>query len=359
LANRTFENGVIGNSYATSFTDLQNALGITDVDSPTFTIRVESVLAGTLLKNGVPVTAGTTTLSPNEVFVYIPPVTASGVVAGYTITASDGSARSVSATVNFNFFLGRFYRSFNPNADYHFFTTSRNEFEVTVRNGLRDETSQNAGVAVFLSAGTNITAIHRLRNPNTGRHYYTANTGERDFLIARKWIYEKDEGFVSTVQQPGMIPVNRMYNNNSGVHLYVESDSQRDAILARYPGIWESHGILGFGFPVPGGTILSPVAGGVPTGGSGGGSTGGGGSSQRATAASSVADQGLVAVTSVTGGTTTGSTTTDSTVGGRSAAAVSRTATSAPSVVDDFWRQVGVGLGSGLASDLDDSVLGG
>jgi hypothetical protein len=359
LANRTFENGVIGNSYATSFADLQNALGLTDVDSPTFTIRVESVLTGTLLKNGVPVTAGTTTLSPNEVFVYIPPVTASGVVAGYTITASDGSARSVSATVNFNFFLGRFYRSFNPNADYHFFTTSRNEFEVTVRNGLRDETSQNAGVAVFLSAGTNITAIHRLRNPNTGRHYYTANTGERDFLIARKWIYEKDEGFVSTVQQPGMIPVNRMYNNNSGVHLYVESDSQRDAILARYPGIWESHGILGFGFPVPGGTILSPVAGGVPTGGSGGGSTGGGGSSQRATAASSVADQGLVAVTSATGGTTNGSTTTDSTVGGRSATAVSRSATSTPSVVDDFWRQVGVGLGSGLASDLDDSVLGG
>lgn len=359
LANRTFENGVIGNSFATSFADLQNALGLTDVDSPTFTIRVESVLAGTVLKNGVPVTPGSTTLAPNEVLVYIPPVTATGVVAGYTITASDGSARSVSATVNFNFNLGRFHRSYNPNADYHFFTTSRNEFEVTVRNGLRDETSQNSGVAVFLTAGNNITAIHRMRNPNTGRHYYTANTGERDFLISRRWIYEKDEGFVSTVQGTGMIPVHRLYNKNSGVHLYVENDAQRDGILARFPGIWESHGILGFAFPVPGGTILSPVAGGVPTGG-GGSSSGGGGSSQRATAAASVADQGLVAATSSTG-TSSNATSPglNGTTSSRSSSAVSRSAVTAAPAVDDFWRELGVGLGSGMSSDLGDSVLGG
>jgi hypothetical protein len=364
LANRTFENAAIGNSVATTFADLQAALGLTDVDSPTITIRVESVLAGTVLKNGVPVTPGVTTLSPNEALVYVPPVAASGLVGGYTITASDGAARSIAATVNFSFILGRFNRSFNPNANYHFFTTSRAEFEVTVRNGLHDETSRNSGVAVFLSAGPNITAIHRMRNPNTGRHYYTANTGERDFLISRTWIYEKDEGFVSTVQGPGMVPIHRLYNRDSGVHLYIENDGQKDAILAMFPGIWESHGILGFGFPLPLGTILSPITGGVPTGG-GGSSGGGGGSSQRATAAASaavsVADQGLVAatVTNGTASTATSSPLSAPTSDSRSSTPVTRAATSAAPAVDDFWRQVGVGLGSGLGNELDDSLLGG
>jgi hypothetical protein len=146
------------------------------------------------------------------------------------------------------------YRAYNPNADYHFFTTSLGEFNNAVAAGYHDESNPPCCKIPFHVPNTQVagaSAIFRMYNPNNGRHYYTANGGERDSLKGVGWVYEKDEGFVYAALEPGTTEVFRLYNNNSGVHLYTASAAEKDAILATFPGIWFQHTSLGFAFDQP------------------------------------------------------------------------------------------------------------
>jgi hypothetical protein len=156
----------------------------------------------------------------------------------------------------------RFLRAHNRRADYHFYTIQPSEFEFVVRQaGFRDETTNQPGFNVLGDRLEGAAGIHRLYNFQTQRHYYTTNSAERDILVGIiptnhpkygevGWRYERDEGFVFPIQMPGTVAIQRLYNNVSGVHLYTESIGQRDAILRQFPGIWVSHGILGYGYPV-------------------------------------------------------------------------------------------------------------
>jgi hypothetical protein len=265
----------------------------------------------------------------------------------------------------------RFIRSFNPNADYHFFTTSTPEFNNALTAGYQDETTNQAGFALSFNPIPGGVAISRLYNVQTGRHYYTTSTGERDFLANLipvnhpefgkvGWRYELDEPFVYPVQVPGTTEIFRLYNNNSGVHLYTESVAQKDAILAAFPGIWVQHSSLGFAF-------IDPARSFIPNG------------PFFATAASSSApavSASATAVTSSTGTTNEAVETTDRlvrTVGevpgsaSRSAAPVSAPATSSDtpstpvssgepeaSAIDMFWSSLGGTLSGGTDVALDD-----
>ncbi len=172
------------------------------------------------------------------------------------------SERSFTITVIDDGAPTRFLRAYNRRGEYHFYTTQQSEFDLVVRQaGFRDETTNQSGFNVLGDLLTGATGIHRLYNFQTQRHYYTTNSAERDGLVAIVpqsnpnygavgWRYERDEGFIFPSQLPGTVPIHRLYNNLSGVHLYTESINQRDSILRQFPGIWESHGILGFGYPV-------------------------------------------------------------------------------------------------------------
>ena len=153
----------------------------------------------------------------------------------------------------------RMYRAYNPNADYHFFTTSQSEFDNAVAHGYRDETTGKAGFLVLPDAVAGATPIYRLYNLLTGRHYYTYSSAERDSLVAivpapasgpdtRKvgWRYEKDEGFIYTSPSTGTVEIFRLYNVNTGVHLYTENAAYKDAILNQFSGIWLQHSSFGF-----------------------------------------------------------------------------------------------------------------
>ena len=140
------------------------------------------------------------------------------------------------------------YRAYNFSADYHFFTTSLAEKTNAVAHGYRDESTP----IPFKVPNTQVagaSAIFRMYNPNSGRHYYTAGAGERDSLKGVGWIYEKDEGFIYTALQTGTAEVFRLYNNNSGVHLYTASAGEKNAVLATFPGIWVQHQSLGWAVP--------------------------------------------------------------------------------------------------------------
>ena len=91
--------------------------------------------------------------------------------------------------------------------------------------------------------------IYRMYNTNSGRHYYTAASGERDILKTLGWVYEKDEGFIYTTPVPGSTELFKLYNTGSGVHLYTIRPEEKNAILAQFPGIWVQHTSLGYALP--------------------------------------------------------------------------------------------------------------
>jgi hypothetical protein len=241
---------------------LSAAANEADIDSSTISFRVEAVFSGTLLKNGVQVIQGVTTVGPNEKFVWVPPAGAIGLTPVFLVTASDGflaSTTPLTVTLQISpLGLTRMYRSYNPNADYHFFTLSSGEFSGAVNHGYRDETSERPGFAVPVLPLTGTSVIHRLRNPYNGRHYYTGSSSERDFLRNIGWVYEKDEGNIFNQSVSGSVEVFRLYNTRTGTHLFTENASTKNDILRAFPGVWVQHTSLGFAFALPtSGTITS------------------------------------------------------------------------------------------------------
>ena len=84
------------------------------------------------------------------------------------------------------------------------------------------------------------TAMHRLYNPNSGEHFFTANASERDGLEGVGWTYE---GVAWTAPSSGD-PVYRLYNKYGGEHHYTTSASERDGLVGAgwaYEGVgWRS-----------------------------------------------------------------------------------------------------------------------
>ena len=79
--------------------------------------------------------------------------------------------------------------------------------------------------------------MYRLYNPNSGEHFYTNNTGERDAVARAGWSYE-GQGWVAPAKSP--TPVWRLYNAYAGDHHYTTSSNERDTLVRKG---WKSEGI--------------------------------------------------------------------------------------------------------------------
>lgn len=83
--------------------------------------------------------------------------------------------------------------------------------------------------------------MYRMYNPNSGEHFYTANSYERDNLKSLGWHYE-GVGWVAPVKSS--VPVYRLYNSNAGDHHYTMNSYERDMLVSkgwRYEGVgWYS-----------------------------------------------------------------------------------------------------------------------
>ncbi len=80
-------------------------------------------------------------------------------------------------------------------------------------------------------------AMYRVYNPNSGEHFYTASTVERDHLIELGWKNE-DIGWYAPVKSD--VPVFRLYNPNAGEHHFTTSAVERDALVKEG---WNDEGI--------------------------------------------------------------------------------------------------------------------
>ena len=101
----------------------------------------------------------------------------------------------------------------------------------TTRNGRADTyTKTGAGIEMF-----------RLYNPNSGEHFYTADTNERDTLVELGWNYE---GVGWMAPKSSSAPVYRLYNANAGEHHYTPAANEMASLVEAgwtYEGIgWYS-----------------------------------------------------------------------------------------------------------------------
>ncbi len=125
------------------------------------------------------------------------------------------------------------YRLYNPNSGEHFYTADSNEKKYLDAIGWNYEgTAWTAPV----SSGS---PVYRMYNPNAGDHHYTTNAAERDMLRNAGWNYE-GIGWYSADSQT--TPLYRLYNPNAiaGAHHYTTNAAEKDMLASigwRYEGL--------------------------------------------------------------------------------------------------------------------------
>lgn len=126
------------------------------------------------------------------------------------------------------------FRLYNPNSGEHFYTASTVERDAVIGAGWNDE-----GTGwVAPSEGE---PVYRLYNPYAGEHHYTLDADERDMLVAIGW---NDEGV--GWYSGGSLPLYRLYNPNeyANNHHYSTSTEERDHLLGLG---WQDEGIAWYG----------------------------------------------------------------------------------------------------------------
>ncbi len=123
------------------------------------------------------------------------------------------------------------FRLYNPNSGEHFYTKTTSERDHLRKVGWRYE-----GIGWTAPASGN--PVYRLYNPNAGDHHYTLNASERDHLKKVGWRYEG----ISWYSPSNGIPLYRLYNPNAkaGAHHYTPIKSESDHLRKvgwRYEGI--------------------------------------------------------------------------------------------------------------------------
>ena len=129
------------------------------------------------------------------------------------------------------------HRLYNPNSGEHFYTANLNEKEYLVKCGWKDE-----GVA-WIAPKTSNAPVYRLYNANAGDHHYTLNAREREVLIGLGW---KDEGTGWYSASESGVPLYRQYNPNAqaGSHNYTTSKKENDYLKSVG---WHEEGIGWYG----------------------------------------------------------------------------------------------------------------
>ena len=123
------------------------------------------------------------------------------------------------------------YRLFNPNSGEHFYTRDTGE-----RDHLRKIGWNYEGIG--WQAPTSGDPVYRLYNRYNGEHFYTLNAKERDSITKQGWTYE-GIGWYSYKGVNG-IPVSRLYNKKVNWHHYTLDENEKRVITKqgwKYEGV--------------------------------------------------------------------------------------------------------------------------
>ena len=139
------------------------------------------------------------------------------------------------------------YRLYNPNSGEHFYTA-----DTTERNGLV-RTGWDYEAVGWYAPNSGGNPVYRLYNANGGEHHYTMDAAERDDLVSVGW---NDEGVGwHSDDDDESVPLYRQYNPNafSCNHNYTASESERDWLLSQG---WRDEGVSWSGAAVDDATKL-------------------------------------------------------------------------------------------------------
>lgn len=149
-----------------------------------------------------------------------------------SVSKQSAAAQAV-ATTNVPKDVFRFY---NSNTGAHFFTVSTDERDYIQQN-FPFFSYEGSKFLAYIETDPALSPVYRFYNKLTATHFYTINAAEKDHVIAT-WPtifnYEGVAWYASTVSGADLQPVYRFFNKRTGTHFYTASPTEKDHIIATW-----------------------------------------------------------------------------------------------------------------------------
>lgn len=131
--------------------------------------------------------------------------------------------------------LTAIYRFYNAATGAHFFTANSAERDYVIATYAQ---FKYEGIAFYAYAATGaaLSPVYRFYNTSTGAHFYTMSTAERDIVMTYpQFRFEGPAWYAQSVPDGVDSPLYRFYNASSGAHFYTMSAAERDSVMAGNP----------------------------------------------------------------------------------------------------------------------------
>ncbi|MDM0037864.1 hypothetical protein QTH89_15660 [Variovorax sp. J22G21] len=142
------------------------------------------------------------------------------------------------------------YRFFNTNTGTHFYTRNTIERDQVIAN-YRQFQFEGVGYYAYDGEQAGLQPVYRFFNTRTGSHFYTISQAERDQVratLAQTYSYEGVAWYASTSAAAGTAPIYRFFNTATGTHFYTVSASERAEVIAHHPN-YSNEGIGYYAWP--------------------------------------------------------------------------------------------------------------
>lgn len=126
------------------------------------------------------------------------------------------------------------YRFYNLRTGTHFYTADEAEKANVIRTMASIYHYEGVGYSVNVSSTVNCIDLYRFYNKRTGTHFYTADVGEKNNVVANlSAVYQLDGVAyqVANSSAGGALPVYRFYNRRTGTHFYTVDAGERDNVI--------------------------------------------------------------------------------------------------------------------------------
>ena len=128
------------------------------------------------------------------------------------------------------------YRFFNVDTGTHFLSGSTVERDSVINNL---DAFNFEGPTFRAADPTNVAAdtVFRFFNTQTGTHFFTQSTVERDNILDTlpQFSFEGEAYKGYTEQVDGSIPLYRFFNTQTGTHFYTAAEAEKDSIIENLP----------------------------------------------------------------------------------------------------------------------------
>lgn len=130
--------------------------------------------------------------------------------------------------------VGAVYRFFDNKFGTHFFTSDVGERNVVLATRAADLVQEVNGFGDVASTDTASVAVYRFFDKNFGTHFFTANQGERDTVIATRsdLTYESNSTFYEhSSQQGGDTAVYRLFDTKTGTQFLTGDTTEYNGLV--------------------------------------------------------------------------------------------------------------------------------